>query len=468
MNRKNGTWILAAGAFLLLPASSLRALSWGDSVATGTLSLGADLVNTTAASGPAIVITGDGVTIDLCGRTIDGLGAGSGIDIGAHGGIVVKNGVIRDVAGAAVRIDGSTVTVGEIILENLEISGSGVDDAAAIRAIGDINGLLIQYCSVHDNPQGAILTGPMGLSAIGLVSLFLQNNEIFGNGDGTPLVGGTAVDPLYHGTITLCPVIYPNIQFNHIHDNHEVEAPSAPAVGAPAYLGYPALFFCDPSVDPYITDNDIHDNAYGGIVVEAATAGQVQNNNLNSNGCSNPDDYEIGVDFQGASWTAFGNWWGDPAGPMFSACPSTSGLANGMDDDVPLSSPIPTPFAGPQFLSCGPTITPIAIDIEPNSSKNCINTGSKQLVKVAILGSATFDVTQVDPTSVFVLGTNPTTSRIEDVNGDRKPDMLFFLRGREIVPDCGASTAALTAQSLNGDLLFTGSDRICWLGPMCP
>ena len=95
---------------------------------------------------------------------------------------------------------------------------------------------------------------------------------------------------------------------------------------------------------------------------------------------------------------------------------------------------------------------PVGIDIEPNSARNCINTGSKMLVKVAILSDDAFDARTVDPFTLTLLGATASSSRygIEDVDGDGDLDMMVYFRGRDMVPDCGSPEATLTGATTTG------------------
>jgi concanavalin A-like lectin/glucanase superfamily protein len=60
-------------------------------------------------------------------------------------------------------------------------------------------------------------------------------------------------------------------------------------------------------------------------------------------------------------------------------------------------------------------VTTVAIDIKPQSCPNPINVGAQGVLPVAILGTATFDVTTVDPSSVKLQGVSPLRSALEDV-----------------------------------------------------
>jgi hypothetical protein len=85
----------------------------------------------------------------------------------------------------------------------------------------------------------------------------------------------------------------------------------------------------------------------------------------------------------------------------------------------------------------------IAVDIKPGSDPNSFNVKSKGLLPVAILGTAVFDVTQVDPTSValtyprFAPGPSPEVSplrwNLEDVNEDGVMDLVFKFHTQELL-----------------------------------
>jgi len=113
-----------------------------------------------------------------------------------------------------------------------------------------------------------------------------------------------------------------------------------------------------------------------------------------------------------------------------------------------------------------------AIDVRPNNVQNQINTGARQLVPIAILGSDGFDpVADVDPDSVHVRGAEPSSTRTDevDVNGDGYRDLTLYFRARDLEPpseqECADPDAMLL---LTGNLMtgepFEGSDHVTWLG----
>jgi len=66
------------------------------------------------------------------------------------------------------------------------------------------------------------------------------------------------------------------------------------------------------------------------------------------------------------------------------------------------------------FLAA-PTAVHVAVDIKPQGCPNPFNVGAKGVLPVAILGTASFDVTTVDPTSVELQGVRALRSALEDV-----------------------------------------------------
>ena len=59
----------------------------------------------------------------------------------------------------------------------------------------------------------------------------------------------------------------------------------------------------------------------------------------------------------------------------------------------------------------------VAVDIKPTGCPNVLNVKSSGVLPVAILGSADYDITTIDPTSVRLVGVEPLRSGYEDVAG---------------------------------------------------
>jgi hypothetical protein len=110
----------------------------------------------------------------------------------------------------------------------------------------------------------------------------------------------------------------------------------------------------------------------------------------------------------------------------------------------------------------------VQIDIKPGSDPNCFNNDDHGVIPVAILGSADFDVTQIDPGSVnldslavkAVGKGNKLLAHIEDVNGDGWDDLVVQIQDQDEAFTSGSGTAKITGQLWDGTP-FEGSDSIC-------
>lgn len=115
----------------------------------------------------------------------------------------------------------------------------------------------------------------------------------------------------------------------------------------------------------------------------------------------------------------------------------------------------------------------VSIDIKPGSDPNSINIGENGLLPVAVLGSADFDVNDIDPATIN-LGEMSLSTRgpakapklaysIEDVDGDGILDFMAFFSVQEL-SEVGALDETTTALELTGQLfdgdLLTGTDSV--------
>jgi hypothetical protein len=117
----------------------------------------------------------------------------------------------------------------------------------------------------------------------------------------------------------------------------------------------------------------------------------------------------------------------------------------------------------------------VKIDIKPGSDPNSINLDEKGLLPVAIWGSASLDVNDIDPSSVKLAGIDiaqrgsskapKAAYSLEDVNGDGRLDFIAHFDMEEMVSaEPPAITDAMSYLIISGKLKdgrgFSGSDSI--------
>ena len=100
------------------------------------------------------------------------------------------------------------------------------------------------------------------------------------------------------------------------------------------------------------------------------------------------------------------------------------------------------------------------IDIKPGSNTNPINLRSKGVIPVAILSTASFDATSVDPASVCFGDAEDASQRDcteahgkghpEDVNGDGRLDLLLHFETQQTGIDPGDTQACLSGKTFVG------------------
>jgi hypothetical protein len=113
-------------------------------------------------------------------------------------------------------------------------------------------------------------------------------------------------------------------------------------------------------------------------------------------------------------------------------------------------------------LIAGPAIAPV--DIKPGNDINPINPTSRGVIPVAILGSETFDVADVDVTT---LAFGPAAAalahrngpHVKDANSDGRDDLLAHFRTEDSGIAFGDTEACVTGELLDGTP-FEGCDDI--------
>lgn len=156
----------------------------------------------------------------------------------------------------------------------------------------------------------------------------------------------------------------------------------------------------------------------------------------------------------GASLDVTNNWWG-------------TDVAADVEDLMHL--PVITDFdpilAAAPSPSC-PVIL-VAIDVKPGNKKNCFNPNGHGVVPVAVLGSADFDVTEIDPATLLFgpfevrsRGKKGLKCKIKDVNHDGFDDYICKFEDNGEWDENQTATATLVGQTFGG-ASFEGTDAIC-------
>jgi hypothetical protein len=100
------------------------------------------------------------------------------------------------------------------------------------------------------------------------------------------------------------------------------------------------------------------------------------------------------------------------------------GLEN-QTGDVSIQFSCNTASIGPGEFALGfspaPTTVTVPVDIKPGDCPNPVNLGSQGVLPVAILGTADFDVTTIDPNTVTLAGVAPLRWSLEDVGAPYEP-----------------------------------------------
>lgn len=111
--------------------------------------------------------------------------------------------------------------------------------------------------------------------------------------------------------------------------------------------------------------------------------------------------------------------------------------------------------------------TQVQIDIKPGSLPNCFNLNGNGVIPVVILGSADFDVNDINTDSlsfaglrVRVRGNSDPSCAIEYSNNDQFLDMICHFEDDPASWKGGSDTAEVTGDLIDGTF-FRGTDSIC-------
>jgi hypothetical protein len=114
----------------------------------------------------------------------------------------------------------------------------------------------------------------------------------------------------------------------------------------------------------------------------------------------------------------------------------------------------------------------VTIDIKPGSDPNSINLGSQGVIPVAILSSADFDATRVDPTTVELAGSEvairgkgKSLAHQEDVNGDGLTDLVVQVETENLDPNTFQDGYAILTGKTDEGKQIEGRDEITIVPP---
>lgn len=121
-------------------------------------------------------------------------------------------------------------------------------------------------------------------------------------------------------------------------------------------------------------------------------------------------------------------------------------------------------------MTC-PTPTSVTVDIKPGEVPNKINLSAKGMLAVAVLTSAGFDASQFTPEMAHLTdaalpmscaGATAVRSKLEDVNKDGRPDLVFFFQTQDLNLTAGSTAAMLMAHGSYGSVAthIMGTDSV--------
>ncbi len=127
-------------------------------------------------------------------------------------------------------------------------------------------------------------------------------------------------------------------------------------------------------------------------------------------------------------------------------------------------------------MTC-PTPTPVRIDVKPGSYPNRINLNSQGVVPVAVLTTPDFDARQFTPEMAHLTDANNAMTQgctgalavrwvLDDVNGDGRPDLVFFFNTQDLDLSTNSTAASLMAHGDYGSTILhiMGTDSVV-IGP---
>ncbi|MEX2270036.1 MAG: hypothetical protein WD690_01105 [Vicinamibacterales bacterium] len=109
----------------------------------------------------------------------------------------------------------------------------------------------------------------------------------------------------------------------------------------------------------------------------------------------------------------------------------------------------------------------VSIDVKPGDSPTTIEPGREGMLPVAILSTAGFDATTVDPTTIRIgpagSEAEPVRTMSDDVNKDGRSDLMMLVRIQDMKVKCGDKIIRLTGKTMNGTAI-EGSEAVTTSG----
>jgi hypothetical protein len=202
----------------------------------------------------------------------------------------------------------------------------------------------------------------------------------------------------------------------------------------------------------------------GHVVVTKASGWEVAFTGINLGDFSlAPTEAELVAQLAAASWHPVA--YSLPQGSQPWATYQPGGLIPGIgvDADWIWGTPLTSDFeqtAATEYHIYRYRVPPlgVAIKIKPGSDTASINLGSAGVIPVAILSSATFDASQVNPASVSLAGARVNligkagrySCSSQDVNSDGRADLVCHVETAAFLLEPGESTAMLEGETYDG------------------
>ena len=225
----------------------------------------------------------------------------------------------------------------------------------------------------------------------------------------------------------------------------------------------------------YATTATIHGRSDPNLVVIDPSTGDA---NVVSHPYANVSMGRITLDVRGHRALVEGsNLWGNPAYLMmlvYNTTPSAENFLGYVQIDAsPIGQSKVDPWTGRMFH---PTLgglfvlgdqLEVDVDIKPDSFPNSISPHARGVTPIAILGRDTFDVLEVDVTTLaFGPGGAPIAhlnGHLQDVDYDGIMDLMLHFRTQDTGIACGDESATLAGETLDGQP-FDGTDSIQTVG----